>query len=92
MICSNSSSIFEFEEFSGAESFRPPILAASASASSFLTSVLFTPSYSSSSLSPIEEIDLSKIAKKRFRSMKLPSSIRKMKNKEGPNDPVWTMT
>jgi hypothetical protein len=24
--------------------------------------------------------------------MKLPRSIRKMKNKEGPNDPVWTMT
>jgi len=70
----------------------PPNLAASASASSFLASVLFAPSSSSSSLSPMEEIDLSKIAKKRFKSMKLPSNIMKMKNKEGPNEPVWTMT
>lgn len=65
--------MLEQEELSGSDSFRPPsaFYASPSSPSSFY-------SITSSSSSPSEVIDLSKIAKKRLRSIILPRSIAKI--------------
>jgi hypothetical protein len=86
LICSNSSSILELEEFNGTESFSGSI-SFSASPLAFSTSgfdaSVFVGAYLSASALPISEIDLSKIAKKRFSNMKLPIIMRKMKKGAG---------
>jgi len=63
--------MFEFDEFNGADSFKPPFIPLLFSSSSSASASLL----SSSSYSPISEMDLSKIARKRLSNIKLPRSI-----------------
>jgi len=95
LICSNSSSILELLELRGTLSFSGSFSFSASgwpSPSGLDCSALVGSYPYSSSPSPMSEIDLSKIARNRLRSIKFPMIINKMKNRAGLKLSCWSIT